>query len=90
MAKAGIAHLCELANDAMALPAPVTDEGLYGILAEDEVLMRADLHTNVCCRQDVDPPRPRKVLCDHHTLCTILIVHLRRVPGNLEMLTGMT
>ncbi len=78
----GRAHLCELSDDAVALPAAIADEGLYGVLAEDEVLMRADLHADVCRSQNVNPPRPWEILGDHHTFCPVLVVHLRKVKAN--------
>lgn len=48
------ADLCKLSNDSMALPASVADESFDGGLAQDEVFVRADFHTEVCCSQDVN------------------------------------
>lgn len=61
----------------MALPAAVADQGLDGVLAQDEALVGAHFHTDVGGCQDVEPPRPWKVLRYHYALCATLIVHLR-------------
>ena len=53
----GKTHLSQLADDAMTLPVPIADEGFDRVVAEDDVLVVANLHSEVSSDQDVQPPR---------------------------------
>ena len=53
----GKTHLSQLANDAMTLSVPIADEAFDRVVAEDDVLVVANLHSQVGSHQDVQPPR---------------------------------
>ncbi len=76
-------HLCELANDAVALPAAVTHELPDGVLAEDDLLVCADLHAQVGGHQNVQPSRAWQVLGHQHALGALLVVHLEDSIGQI-------